>query len=126
MAQDRLLIVYDEHGGIFDHVVPPNCTPDGYPPNGYTAKPEETGGINFKFDRLGVRVPAVLVSPWIPPNTVVPKERVFEHASIPATVTEFFLGTYNARTQREKDADTFLDLLTLSTPRLGGFLFTDK
>jgi len=25
-----MLIVYDEHGGIYDHVVPPGCESDGY------------------------------------------------------------------------------------------------
>src|SRR5260370_12750302 len=55
-----LLVVYDEHGGIYDHVPPPACEPDGF-----KASLEETGGIEFKFDRLGVRVPAILISPWI-------------------------------------------------------------
>jgi phospholipase C len=116
-----LLIVYDEHGGLFDHVPPPPCTPGGY-----DSDPAETGGTTFKFDRLGVRVPAVLVSPWIPRGTVVPSTRVFEHASIPATVTEFFIGPYSDRTEREKLAETFLDLLSLTKPRGGGFLFADK
>lgn len=107
-----LLVVYDEHGGIYDHVVPPACEPDGF-----VASPNDTGtGKEFRFDRLGVRVPAVLVSPWIPPRTVV-TGRVFEHASIPATVTEHFLGTYDLRSPREKKAETFLDLITLDTMR---------
>jgi hypothetical protein len=38
--------------------------------------------------------------------------RVFEHASIPATITQHFIGAYDARTVREKAAQTFLDLLT--------------
>jgi phospholipase C len=96
--------VYDEHGGIYDHVPPPSCTPDGY-----SADPKDTGGIPFAFDRLGVRVPAILVSPWIDKNTV--DNRVFEHASIPATVTSQFIGPYDQRTPREKAASTFLDLL---------------
>jgi phospholipase C len=109
-----LLIVYDEHGGIYDHVPPPACTPDGF-----TAPPTDTGtDFAFAFDRLGVRVPAVLVSPWIPKGTVVPgtedpaKGRIFEHASIPATVTKRFLGDYDNRSPREKQAETFLDLLS--------------
>lgn len=103
-----LLIVYDDHGGIYDHVVPPPCTPDGY-----VATADATGvGQPFAFDRLGVRVPAVLVSPWIPKGTVVPGARLFEHSSIPATVTSFFLSTNDQRTPREKSAQTFLDLLT--------------
>ena len=67
-----LLIVYDEHGGIYDHVNPPTCTPDLF-----TASANDTGtGMPFRFDRLGVRVPAVLVSPWIQKGTVV--DRVFD------------------------------------------------
>jgi phospholipase C len=108
-----LLIVYDEHGGIYDHVPPPACTPDGF-----VAQPEATGiGRPFLFDRLGVRVPAVLVSPWIPRGTVVGNTRVFEHASIPATATNFFLQTYDDRSPREKAADMFLDLLSLNDMR---------
>jgi len=112
-----LLIVYDEHGGLYDHVVPPSCTPDGY-----VAQPADTGtGMPFAFDRLGIRVPAILVSPWIQRGTVVPgaedpaQGRIFEHASIPATVTGQFLPNFdqnNKRTVREKGAATFLDLLT--------------
>jgi phospholipase C len=125
-----LLIVYDEHGAIFDHVKPPTCTPDGF-----VASPQETGtGFSFAFDRLGVRVPAVLVSPWVQKGVVVPGPyapggRTFEHASIPATVMKFLLKNvlppalppgllagdatnfFNA-SPREKGADTFLDLLT--------------
>jgi phospholipase C len=107
-----LLIVYDEHGGIYDHVPPPECTPDGY-----VASANDTGtGREFRFDRLGVRVPAILVSPWIPKGTVV-SGRTFEHASIPATATNFFLQNYEQRSVREKAADTFLDLLTLPKMR---------
>ena len=108
-----LLIVYDEHGGLYDHVPPPACTPDGF-----TASAAATGtGFDFKFDRLGVRVPAILVSPYIARNTVVPgtedpaKQRIFEHASIPATVTKKFLQGNDRGTVREQQAETFLDLL---------------
>lgn len=107
-----LLIVYDEHGGIYDHVPPPACASDGF-----VAPANDTGtGKEFRFDRLGVRVPAILVSPWVPKGTVV-SGRVFEHASLPATATKFFLGQYDQRSPREKAADTFLDLLSLSTMR---------
>jgi phospholipase C len=121
-----LLITYDEHGGIYDHIVPPACKPDGFVASG-----TDTGtGFPFAFDRLGIRVPAVLVSPWVVRGTVVPGPyqpdgRTFEHASIPATVTQFILRGTDPRTLpdqdaqafltatvREKAADTFLDLLT--------------
>jgi phospholipase C len=119
-----LLIVYDEHGGIYDHVLPPSCMPDGF-----VAQPKDTvTGVPFTFDRLGVRVPAVLVSPWVPRGTVVSpmkgdgtidKERIFEHAGIPGTVTNFFLPGFDnkQRSPREAAAETFLDLLSLPTMR---------
>jgi phospholipase C len=98
-----LLIVYDEHGGIYDHVVPPACTPDQF-----QASANDTGtGMPFAFDRLGVRVPAILISPWIPRGTIV--SRVFDHASIPGTVTKFFLGDYSPRSPRETSADVFIE-----------------
>src|SRR3984885_11550971 len=105
-ASTALLIVYDEHGGIYDHVVPPACTQDQF-----TATVNDTGtGMEFKFDRLGVRVPAILVSPWIPKATIV--DRTFDHASIPGTVTKFFLGDYDPRSPREKNADVFIEAKT--------------
>ncbi len=108
-----LLVVYDEHGGIFDHVPPPVCIPDGF-----VAPAADTGtGAPFAFDRLGVRVPAILISPWIAKGTVVPGTeagatgRVFEHASIPGTVNAHFQLPAGNRSPREVAAPTFLDLL---------------
>src|SRR5580692_2965293 len=47
-ASTALLVVYDEHGGIFDHVPPPACTPDKF-----SAPANSTGtGLAFNFDRL--------------------------------------------------------------------------
>ncbi|HET9790335.1 MAG TPA: hypothetical protein VFR08_03460, partial [Candidatus Angelobacter sp.] len=49
-------------------------------------------------------------------GTIVPgpedpaNQRIFEHASIPATVTKHFLGN-DIGTVREQNAQTFLDLL---------------
>jgi phospholipase C len=63
-----LLVVYDEHGGIYDHVPPPASVADDT-----RASAAETGiGAPFTFDRLGVRVPAILISRWIPKATVIP------------------------------------------------------
>ncbi len=115
-----LLLVYDEHGGIYDHVPPPSCTPDGY-----SAGPADTGlNYAFHFDRLGVRVPAVLISPWVPKGLVVPSERVFEHASIPNTVTRHFLGGNTMGTAREQNSETFLDLLSLEKIRADAVVFS--
>ena len=101
-ANTALLVVYDEHGGIYDHVVPPACTPDKF-----TAPANSTGtGREFKFDRLGVRVPAILISPWIPKGTVV--DRVFDHASIPRTMAKFFQVDAPC-SPRETSADVFIE-----------------
>ena len=106
-----LLIVYDEHGGIADHVSPPSCLPDGF-----VAQPADTGTLDaFHFDRLGVRVPAILVSPWVAKGSVV--NDIFEHACIPATVTDFFIGAYPDRSPREIAANTFLGNLSLPAMR---------
>ncbi len=57
------VIIYDEHGGFFDHVPTPV---HGVPsPDGLVGQPP----YNFKYDRLGVRVPCFLISPWIEPGT---------------------------------------------------------
>jgi phospholipase C len=115
-SSTALLITYDEHGGIFDHVPPP--APDGT--DGFEAPPEKTGtGQPFKFDRLGVRVPAILVSPWVRRGSVV--NEVYEHASIPATVTEWLLPAFaGPRTDRESRARTFLRLLSEPLMRADG------
>jgi phospholipase C len=57
------IITYDEHGGFYDHVPTPAT---GVP------SPDDIVGpapYNFKFDRLGVRVPTILISPWIERET---------------------------------------------------------
>ncbi len=56
-----LVITYDEHGGCYDHVPPPG---------GATPPDNSVGEMGFAFDRFGVRVPAVLVSPLVPAGTV--------------------------------------------------------
>lgn len=102
-----LLIVWDEHGGIYDHEIPPMVGhPDGFVTPG------------FNFDRLGVRVPAIVVSPYTVAGTV--DHTVYEHASIPATATEWLIGDphNNAPYAREQFANTFLHLLTLDQPRM--------
>jgi len=103
-----LVITYDEHGGLFDHVRPPSAVPPG---DGDSPTPP------FKFDRLGVRVPAVIVSPYIPKGTIV--HDVFDHTSVIATARKLFLaGKPNTwLTERDRNANTFEACLTLATPR---------
>jgi phospholipase C len=114
------LILYDEHGGIADHVPPPILTrdpsfndpsldvPPWIPPGATSDSPDA-----FHFTRLGVRVPAVFVSPCIPRNTVL-NDRNYEHASVVATVRKLFCPGSQPLTWREAQAPTFDDVLTLT------------
>ncbi|XP_002524007.2 non-specific phospholipase C4 [Ricinus communis] len=110
------IIIYDEHGGFYDHVPTPAT---GIP------SPDDIVGpapYLFKFDRLGVRVPAVLISPWIEPGTVLhgpsgPQETSeFEHSSIAATVKKLF-NLKEFLTKRDEWAGTFESVLTRTSPR---------
>lgn len=99
-----LIITYDEHGGIYDHVHPPAATPPG----------PESQDPPFQFDRYGARVPAVLVSPYIPRQTVVNTE--FDHTSIIATVRNAF-GIAETLTARDAAATPVEGSLSLDSPR---------
>lgn len=61
--ETALLITYDEHGGFYDHV--PTPVSDVPNPDGIVG-PEP---FFFNFNRLGVRVPTLLISPWIDKRT---------------------------------------------------------
>ncbi|CAA6669673.1 unnamed protein product [Spirodela intermedia] len=68
--------------------------------------------FNFRFDRLGVRVPAILISPWIEKGTVLHEpsgpypSSQYEHSSIPATVKKIF-NLREFLTKRDAWAGTF-------------------
>lgn len=100
-----LIITYDEHGGFYDHVAPPAATPPGDSP--------ENGDVSvygFNFKQYGVRVPAVIVSPYVGQNII--DQRTYDHSSIPATVEALFgLGHL---TNRDKGANNLTPLLNLS------------
>jgi phospholipase C len=101
-----LIITYDEHGGYYDHVPPPSR---GVP------NPDGKVGDGAMFDRLGVRVPTVMISPWIRKGAVIHRPRPesrptptsqFEHSSVPATIKKLF-GLPNFLTRRDAWAGTF-------------------
>jgi phospholipase C len=68
----------------------------------------------FKFDRLGVRVPALLVSPWVRKGWV--DHQVYDHTSLLATVKTIF-GLPEFLTRRDAQANVLNDAAFLSTPR---------
>jgi len=102
-----LVITYDEHGGFYDSVKPGAATP---PDDGSPATYNKFG---FTFNQLGGRVPAVIVSPWIPAGTV--DATVYDHATVPATIERLF--DLPPLTNRDKQANDLLGLLTEARPR---------
>jgi phospholipase C len=109
------MITYDEHGGFYDHVPPPQT---GVPnPDGVKASNK------FDFDRLGIRVPAVIISPWIPKSTVehepsgpTPTSQ-YDATSILSTVSKIF-GITEHLHARDAWSGTFEKLfLQLDKPR---------
>jgi phospholipase C len=61
------VLLFDEHGGFYDHMVPPAAIP----PDAYTEE--------YSFDQLGPRIPALLISPWVQPGFL---STVFDHTSL--------------------------------------------
>jgi phospholipase C len=92
-----LIIVFDEHGGYFDHVPPPATVS----PDGIDGRMDESFLVPFDFKRLGLRVPAVLVSPWFEPAV---DSTVYSHSSIPGSVIEAFQLPGGSLTERDRQA----------------------
>jgi phospholipase C len=107
--QTLLIITYDEHGGCYDHVAPPA---------GAVAPDNLAGEFGFDFTRFGVRVPTVLVSPWIEAGTVfrVPETGTpLDHTSILRTV-EVLWGV-PPLTARDAAAPDVSAVFTCTQPR---------
>jgi phospholipase C len=107
-ANSVLLITFDEHGGFYDHVSPQPATPPGDDP--INAAP---GQQPFDFDQLGIRVPAIVVSPLIEKGVI--DHTVYDHTSALATLERLF--NMSPLTQRDAAAKDFSHLFTLTTPR---------
>jgi phospholipase C len=107
--QTLFVLTYDEHGGCYDHVSPPW---------GATAPDNTIGEFSFGFNRFGVRVPAVLVSPLIAHGTVyrVPAGATpLDHTSVLKTLEQRW--NMPPLTARDAAAVGFGDVLTLTVPR---------
>lgn len=107
-----LIVTYDEHGGIYDHVSPPwgAKSPDN------NSNPGKRG---FHFDRFGVRIPTIIVSPWIEEGTVFRSfSTPYDHTSIIATIMDWQgIPRNELPSKRVAAADNIANIFTLSEPR---------
>ena len=87
-----LVIFYDEHGGFYDRVSPP------------AAIPPDAHHQEYGFDRLGVRVPALLISPWVGRRV---EHTLFDHTSLLKYLIEKWdLGPLGDRAQQANSIGT--------------------
>lgn len=93
-----LIVVFDEHGGYYDHVQPPaTVSPDGI--NGLT---NESFLVPFHFDRLGLRVPAILISPWFKAEV---DSTTYSHSTIPGSIIDALQLPGGFLTKRDANAE---------------------
>lgn len=115
-ARDDILFVvlFDEHGGTYDHVVPP-AAPPGFP--------AATDGSNFAFNQFGVRVPAIVVSSYVAAGTVFRSGTgiPYDHTSVLATLRDWLGLSAAFRTglpsPRIVSAPTLAPVLSLTEKR---------
>ncbi len=103
-----MFLVYDEHGGWYDHVPPqPAVRPDNVPPE-ITVPPDQPGA----YDMTGFRVPCVVISPFAKKNFV--SHVVHEHTSL----LKFVETKWNlpAMTYRDANAPNMLEFFDFKRP----------
>jgi len=105
-----LFLTYDEHGGFYDHAAPPSAAvPDNIPP------PSGASPIDNAYDRYGIRVPMIVVSPFARPHFV--SNTVNDHTSILAFI-ELRFGL-PALTKRDASANPMLEFFDFSRATFG-------
>ena len=97
-----LLWTYDEAGGFFDHVPPPNKACVARPGN---AK-------DTSFYELGVRIPMVVISPYA--RAAYVSHVVQEHTAITRFIETVF--DLPALTSRDANSDALLDMFDFACP----------
>ncbi len=101
-ARTLLIVLYDEHGGFFDHVVPPATVP----PDEHTQ--------HYAFDRLGFRVPAIFVSPLLDPGVA---HAVYDHTSLLKMAAGQWQGVKPLGKRAKQANDPMAELKWRTTPR---------
>jgi phospholipase C len=115
--QSLLIVTYDEHGGFFDAQPPPPGTAPGDDARNQKRAKNPQG---FAFDKLGVRVPTIAVSPWIAAGTLGSKlfpNKVFDHSAIVHTAMDLF-GVAGSLTARDAAATSLRGACSLTNPRI--------
>lgn len=105
-----LIITYDEHGGCYDH----------FPPMGGAVSPmkdQQPGQQGFLFNRFGLRVPCVLINPYIKKGLIARPSGYtpYDHTSVIKTLQLLF--DLDGLTPRSDAAPDFSGILTLDKPR---------
>ena len=136
------IVYFDESGGLYDHVPPPatavrpdwhtdlntetqfflNTGSSGETEQDFSEAAERDRYTGFEFGRYGPRVPAILVSPYIEPHTLLrvdasdaAKGRQLDHTSVLSTLERWW--GMKPLTRRDRVAPTIGRVLTRSTPR---------
>ncbi|HWZ88590.1 MAG TPA: alkaline phosphatase family protein, partial [Polyangiaceae bacterium] len=113
-AKTVLIICYDEHGGFFDHVPPPNMP--------YAAPPGNTWVDASPFSTLGVRIPGLVVSPLVEPKSAFHGR--LDHTSILQLMVDRFGSAQDlayfgqAPLRKANQVVSLADVLTRASPRL--------
>jgi phospholipase C len=103
-----IIITFDEHGGLYDHVAPPPaCPPDDLEPTDPNDGP-------WKFDRLGVRIPTIVISPYGKRHYV--SHVNYDHTSILRLLEAKYIMP--SMTARDANADPMFDLFDFSHQNL--------
>jgi len=103
------ILLYDEHGGYYDHVPPPAAIP----PDSVAPLIEPGEGAYDGFARYGFRVPSVVVSPYAKSDYVT--HVVHDHTSVLATIErKWNLPALTYRDANANDVTDFLDLPALA------------
>ncbi len=102
--ETALVVMFDEHGGCFDHVVPPAAVPPDH----------HTSQEGFTFDRYGIRIPTIVISAHTKRGTVI--RDVHANTSMTRTLRES-LDLGGAFTARDAAASLIDEAFNRSEPR---------
>ncbi len=106
------ILVYDEHGGYYDHVRPPRAIP----PDDIAPIVAQGESVYDGFARYGFRVPSVVVSPYARRRHV--SHVLYDHTSVLATIErKWNLPALTYRDANANDLTDFLDLRALAVRR---------